>query len=104
MLFQFQQFNIVNVLPSYFDPLFKIPLIPFLLLSAIFLVLILPAAFVLLWFARLKQTIKDNRKYLEVRPIYKTLQSPLSTKQLFTIIHSIGQQTSFFRKTVRSKT
>lgn len=98
MLFQFLQFNIVNVLPSYFDPLFKIPLIPFLILLTIFIVLILPTVFVLLWSARLKQTIKDNRKYLEVRPIYKTLQSPLSTKQLFTIIHSIGQQTSFLEK------
>lgn len=98
MLFQYLPINIVNVLPSYFNPIFNIEFIQLLVIPTFIVIIIIPIVITFLWIIRLRLSINEEKIYLEVKPIYKTIQSPLSTKQLFTIIHSIGQQSSFLEK------
>ena len=87
MISQYLQNDIVNALPSYFDPLLHIEFVPLVLYASLFIAIFTPLIFIFLWLARLKMSLTKSRTFLEVKPTYKTLQSPLSTKKLFTVIH-----------------
>ncbi len=81
-------------LPSYLVPLFSHSNINYLQI-------ILPAFIVgtiiltvLIKVIRLRFVIHKPYTLLEVKPVYKTLQSPLSTQRLFTVLHSLEKHAS----------
>ena len=90
--------DFTNILPSYLSPFFTASFIVlfFQLFSAGLVVTVL--AYLLLRFIQLRMTLAKQYVLLEVKPVYKTLQSPLSTKQLFTVLHSIEQHSSLTEK------
>jgi len=98
--------DISKAFPSYLSWLFTSPdnqyfsSLPLLLILSIFLLIIVV---LLLLYIRLKKTITEIYIYLEVRPTDKTLKTPLSTSQLFTVLHSLEIPRSFPERFIKAK-
>lgn len=92
-----------EVFPSYLSGLFNIHLsLQFFLISlSIFLILIL--IWIIIKYLQLKRILKEKYTLLEVKPTYNSSQSSFSTKQLFTILHSLEQQNSFLDRLLQYK-
>lgn len=89
------QINLADSFPPYLGFLFNFPLtwstaIGILIASIIF--------YVLFWFFNKYLEIlgmhKGKYSYLEIKPTDRTLKTPLSTNQLFTVLHSIVKTVS----------
>jgi len=83
--------NLAQAFPSYLSPLFSIVF----LTRFVQLLLIACGGFlsllVLQGLFRLNRMFSRRYVFLEVKPTYKTQQSAFSTKQLFTILHSLNR-------------
>jgi hypothetical protein len=99
--------DIAKVFPAYMSPFFNYLFMPGFLNLVTVSVLVITFLFVLLsvflYFFRLQKTLKDTYMYLEVKPTDKTLKSPLSTNQLFVLLHSLGKQNSTFERLINLK-
>jgi len=99
--------DISKSFPSYLSWIFTGSTFPHIISS---IAILLPVAIVLLFalsiilfYLRIKKAIADSYVYLEVKPTDKTLKSPLSTNQLFTLLHSLTKQCSPFEKLIGFK-
>ena len=90
-----------KIFPDYLSWLFTTPISQYfsvLLLLVITILCFLGAIFVFLLYIRIKKAITEKYTYLEIRPTDKTLKSPLSTNELYTLLHSLGKQNSFIER------
>lgn len=83
-----------NEFPDYLSPLFSLhltkeQLIHFLIQLVIFLPIGYILAKVYFWYQRLQKRTQVDYVFLEIVPTDRTLKSPLSTNQLFTMLHSL---------------
>ncbi len=96
-----------KVFPSYMTPfityLFTPDSLTILLISVLVIAFLFILLSVFLYFFRLQKTLKETYVYLEVKPTDKTLKSPLSTNQLFVLLHSLGKQNSAFERLINLK-
>ena len=95
--------NLVQAFPSYLSPLFSI-----VFLTRFMQVLLITGCILLMLpllktFFRLNGMIRKSYVFLEVKPTYKTQQSAFSTKQLFTILHSLDRPISIFERLIGVK-
>lgn len=100
---QLAAINLSEVLPAYLVPLFSETFITqilrmFVIVGLVWLVLSLFVAVL-----RLVLTSRKRYIYLEVKPTYKALQSAFSTKQLFSILHSIDRPISLLERVIGVK-
>ncbi|MFC1727161.1 type IV secretory system conjugative DNA transfer family protein [Patescibacteria group bacterium] len=65
-------------------------------LALFFIFLLIIYALLRLLFTRME--LKQRYVLFEIKPLTKTLQSPLSTQQLFNLIHGLARQRSIFYK------
>lgn len=103
----FTTIDFSKAFPSYLSWLFTSSVFPQVvsivtIILAITIVLLILLS-IIFFFLRLRKTVKDSIVYLEVRPTDKTLKSPLSTNQLFTLLHSLGRKQSSFEKLIGYK-
>ena len=92
--------------PDYLLWLFTLPISQYLSVLPILLVAIfsfLGALSILFLYIRIKKAITESYTYLEIRPTDKTLKSPLSTNELYTLFHSLGKQNSFIERLIGFK-
>lgn len=91
--------NLKDVLPSYLISLlphnYTVHFADVLPVILILLVICFIAFSICLWVIRLRRMLQISYIFLEIKPTSRTLKSPLSTNQLFTVLHSLGKQTSF---------
>ncbi|HUS59844.1 MAG TPA: type IV secretion system DNA-binding domain-containing protein [Nevskiaceae bacterium] len=76
------------------DTSFFSDLLVTLVLTFIFLLIV----YTLLRLLFIRWELKQKYILFEIRPLTETLQSPLSTQQLFNLIHGLAKQRSFFYK------
>jgi len=81
-----QTINASDVFPSYLNPLINIGISPQFIIG---LILAGMAIFVYLKYLSIKKSLEVKYSFLEIKPTDRTLKSPLSTNQLFTVIHSL---------------
>lgn len=85
------QSNLSDAFPDYLAPLFNIPFSPYFIIG-LFLGII---AFIFyIKYLGIKKSLKEKYVFLEVKPTDRTLKSPLSTNQLFTVLHSLEKDSS----------
>jgi hypothetical protein len=86
--------DITQFLPSYLIPFISYTNVT--LLVRLFIVLLAGSAAlgIALTLARLRVVLKKKYTFLEVKPVYNTLQSPLSTAKLFRILHGSDKDRS----------
>jgi hypothetical protein len=92
--------------PDYLSWLFTAPISQYLFVLPILMGTIfcfLGAIFVFLLYIRIKKAITERYTYLEVRPTDRTLKSPLSTNELYTLFHSLGKQNSVIERIIGFK-
>ncbi len=95
--------NLSQEFPSYLSPLFSITFlarfVQLLLIAGLgyLSLLLLQTLF------RLYRMFKGSYVFLEVKPTYKAQQSAFSTKQLFTILHSLDRPASILERLVGIK-
>jgi hypothetical protein len=98
--------NLSDAFPPYLSFLFNIHLSlqPVTILVIMFILGILITGLLLyLKYLDIKKSLREPYTFLEVKPTDRTLKSPLSTHQLFTVLHSLGKESSgWFIKTKRS--
>lgn len=92
-----------QILPSYLIPLFSHTDLSLLLAILIAIIALAIVALVILTLTRIRYSLQRQYSLLEVKPVYKTLQSPLSTQQLFTVLHSLEKQASFIENLLSIK-
>ncbi len=78
--------NISDAFPPYITPLFNIGISPQFIIG---LLLIGIAIFAYLKYLSVKKSLEIKYNFLEIKPTDRTLKSPLSTNQLFTVLHSL---------------
>lgn len=100
---QLAAINLSEVLPAYLVPLFSETFITQILRMFVIVGLAWLVLSIFIAILRLVLTSKKRYIYLEVRPTYKALQSAFSTKQLFSILHSIDRPISFLERIVGVK-
>ncbi len=89
------EINLNNILPSYLTPLltfnyaYWIPIVT----SSLFVIVFF---YLCIQFLKIRSKLKEKRTFLEVIPTSYSTQSPFSTEQLFTILHSLEKPTSLF--------
>lgn len=71
-----------------------------IILISTFILLLIIYSFLRLLLIRLE--LKQKYVLFEIRPLTETLQSPLSTQQLFNLIHGLARQRSLFYKLMDS--
>lgn len=81
-----QSINASDVFPSYLNPLFNIGISPQFIIGLIFIGI---AIFVYLKYLSIKKSLGIRYNFLEIKPTDRTLKSPLSTNQLFSVLHSL---------------
>lgn len=64
------------------------------------LILIILVVRIILKLLVLQVRLRQRYAYLEVKPLYETLQSSYSTQQLFTLIHGLAKQRSWFQRLI----
>lgn len=85
--------NLNDVLPSYLIPLLSLNYanwIP-ILISILFVIVF---CYICLQLLKIRIKLKEKRAVLEVIPTSYSTQSPFSTEQLFTILHSLEKPIS----------
>jgi len=96
-----------SVFPTYFDALWSLRIDSSIVLTALFwlfwLIFISVIAIIAIMYLRLRRTLNGQYTLIEVKPPYKSLQSAFSTNQLFGVIHSLGRNTSFIDKLLKTK-
>ncbi len=85
---------LTSILPSHY-PAELITTLP-LVLSLIVISFIGIA--ICFWYLKLRLMLQVSYTFLEIKPTDRTLKSPLSTNQLFTVLHSLERQSSFLDK------
>ncbi len=100
---QLTAINFTEVLPAYLMPLFSQTfttqiLRVFVIVGLVWLVLSIFVAVL-----RLVLTSRKRYIYLELKPTYKALQSAFSSKQLFSILHSIDRPISLLERVIGVK-
>lgn len=90
--------NFKDAFPSYITSLlpshYPVDLIRALPTIIVVLVICFVGVSICLWFIRLRKMLQVTYTFLEIKPTDRTLKSPLSTNQLFTVLHSLEKQTS----------
>ena len=86
--------DVVQFLPSYLVPFFADGNLSLFLTMFTSLLIGTAVLSVLVKLIRLRITVSKKYVLLEVKPVYKTLQSPLSTQQLFKMLHSLDKHAS----------
>lgn len=77
-----------------------LPLVISLLALLLICALVMGAIVLLLKFLNLKIQLKQKYTFLEVKPPQETLQSSYTTQQLFTLIHGLAKQQSWFHRLI----
>lgn len=95
--------NLKDAFPSYLSGLFNIRLSPQFFLILLLILLTFFFIWAIIKYVQLKRTLKEKYILLEVKPTYNSSQSSFSTKQLFTILHSLEQQNSFLDRLLQYK-
>ncbi len=99
--------NLNDAFPSYLSPLFSLDLKEISILS-IFLttavvIILLVGAYIYLLYLGFKKQLSQKTVLLEIKPPSISLQSSFSTKQLFTILHSLDHKATFIEKLLQVK-
>src|SRR3990167_4501994 len=96
-----------DVLPSYLVPLFSLRLSPNSVSIIIILFLVCAITFIALYiylrYLGFKKQLSQKFVLLEIKPPSISLQSAFSTKQLFTILHSLDIEGTFIEKLLQIK-
>ena len=99
--------NLNDVLPSYLIPLFSLRLSPNSVSTVILLLVACAIVFIVLWiylrYLSFKKQLSQKSVLLEIKPPSISLQSAFSTKQLFTILHSLDIEGTFIEKLLQIK-
>lgn len=101
-----QPIELSQAFPNYISWLFGVPLnhlIPRFLIVAIFVLVALLLGYIVILLIRFWKTISEKQVFLELKPTDNSLKTPLSTNELYTIIHSFGKHRTFFEKLIGYK-
>lgn len=94
--------NLNNVLPSYLVLLFSIQLSPNSISTIVLLLVVCAITFFVLYvylrYLSFKKQLAQESVLLEIIPPSISLQSAFSTKQFFSILHSLDHEVSFIEK------
>ena len=103
----FTSLNLKETLPSYFSPIFEIHLTPRLINQIVVFVTIAGVFVIVLFlffiYIKIKRILEGKYTLLEIKPPAISLQSAFSTRQLFTIFHSLEHESSFLEKLLKIK-
>lgn len=96
-----------SAFPSYLSPLFSfhfsnLSTIPFLVIL-LFTFALFFISYTYLLYLRFKKHLSQKSVILEIKPPSASLQSAFSTKQLFTILHSLDHDLTFVDKLLKVK-
>ncbi len=95
--------NLKEAFPSYFSPVFNIRFTPSFFITVFLIVLFFFLIWLVIKYLKLKKILNEKYTLLEVKPTYNSSQSSFSTKQLFTILHSLEQQNTFVDRLLQYK-
>ena len=95
--------EISKAFPGYISVLFNVPfdqLLSPLLIGLTVILLLAGLGLVLFTIFRFRKTIAEQYVFLEIKPTDTSLKSPLSTNELYTILHSFGRHQTFLSRLI----